>query len=315
MGRLFAICMRAGGNAPLLSELSNKGAGASGAGGKVERPENLVVDLSSVSPPERLRLIDEKVRLEVARVLGLSDPRSINPGQSLFELGLDSLMAMELRRRLGDIAETTFPAALAFNYPNVSALVALVDETVGARAQTAGDAEEIGELLSRIDDLSGAATRFAVGADAARGKRALTGQPDDAKRERLRRLLLERMANAREPQGQKPASASRPIELGPPFERAPRTDDLELSFGQEMIWLQEQMIPEAMLYNLVERFAVKGRLDVELLRRCVEEVVKRHEILRTVYPVVAGRPVQRVEPPYACSLQRRRSPGPPDRGS
>ena len=131
----------------------------------------------------------------------------------------------------------------------------------------------------------------------------MTGQPDDAKRERLRRLLLERMANAREPQGQKPASASRPIELGPPFERAPRTDDLELSFGQEMIWLQEQMIPEAMLYNLVERFAVKGRLDVELLRRCVEEVVKRHEILRTIYPVVAGRPVQRVEPPYACSLQ------------
>jgi acyl transferase domain-containing protein/acyl carrier protein len=144
------------GERSLLSELSNKGAGASGAGGKVERPENLVVDLSSVSPPERLRLIDEKVRLEVARVLGLSDPRSINPGQSLFELGLDSLMAMELRRRLGDIAETTFPAALAFNYPNVSALVALVDETVGARAQTAGDAEEIGELLSRIDDLSGA---------------------------------------------------------------------------------------------------------------------------------------------------------------
>ena len=143
------------GERSLLSELSDASAGASDVGGKVERPANLVVDLSLVSPPERLRLIDENVRLEVARVLGLSDPHSINPGQSLFELGLDSSMAMELRRRLGGIARTTFPAALAFNYPNVSALVALVDETVGAQTQTAGDAEEIGKLLSRIDDLSG----------------------------------------------------------------------------------------------------------------------------------------------------------------
>ena len=76
--------------------------------------------------------------------------------QSLFELGLDSLMAMELRRRLGDIAGTTFPAALAFNYPNLSALITLLDETIAARTQTAGEAEEIGKLLNRIDDLSGA---------------------------------------------------------------------------------------------------------------------------------------------------------------
>ena len=48
--------------------------------------------------------------------------------------------------------------------------------------------------------------------------------------------------------------------------------------------------------------ASRGALDIELLRRCIDEVIKRHEILRTIYPVVAGRPVQRVEPPYPCSL-------------
>ena len=78
-----------------------------------------------------------KIRHEVARVLGLSDPHSIDPRRSLFELGFDSLMAMELRRRLAHIAGTTLPAALAFNYPNVSALVTLLDETIGARIQTA----------------------------------------------------------------------------------------------------------------------------------------------------------------------------------
>src|ERR1700722_11732704 len=143
------------GGRPLLSELSDGNEGTSGAEEKVESPENIVIALSALSPSGRLRVIDEKVRHEIARVLGLSDPHSINPRQSLFELGLDSLMAMELRRRLGDIAGTTFPAALAFNYPNLSALVTLLDETIGARTQTAGQAEEIGELLHRIDDLSG----------------------------------------------------------------------------------------------------------------------------------------------------------------
>jgi amino acid adenylation domain-containing protein len=131
----------------------------------------------------------------------------------------------------------------------------------------------------------------------------LTGQSDDSKRELLRRLLHERMAKPPEPRGDKSLSASSPIEIGAPLERVPRTDDLELSFGQEMIWLQDQMIPEVMFYNVVERFGVKGRLDVELLRRCIDEVTKRHEILRTIYPIIAGRPVQRVEPPHPCSLR------------
>jgi amino acid adenylation domain-containing protein len=131
----------------------------------------------------------------------------------------------------------------------------------------------------------------------------LTDQSNDSKRELLRRLLHERMANPPEPRGHKSLGASSPIEMGPPLERVPRTDDLELSFGQEMIWLQDQMIPEVMFYNVVERFGVKGRLDVELLRRCIDEVTKRHEILRTIYPIVAGWPVQRVEPPHPCSLR------------
>lgn len=131
----------------------------------------------------------------------------------------------------------------------------------------------------------------------------MTDQSNNSKRELLRRLLHERMANPPEPRGHKSLGASSPIEMGPPLERVPRTDDLELSFGQEMIWLQDQMIPEVMFYNVVERFGVKGRLDVELLRRCIDEVTKRHEILRTIYPIVAGWPVQRVEPPHPCSLR------------
>ncbi len=69
----------------------------------------------------------------------------------------------------------------------------------------------------------------------------------------------------------------------PPVTRAPRDGDLELSFGQEMVWLLEQINPEAMFYNVVERYGVRGPLDVGVLRDCVNEVIKRHEALRTVY--------------------------------
>jgi hypothetical protein len=70
-----------------------------------------------------------------------------------------------------------------------------------------------------------------------------------------------------------------------------------------MVWFLEQIFPEAMFYNIADRYRIKGALDVALLRRCIDEVVKRHEVLRTVYPVIAGSPVQRIEPPALCDLR------------
>ena len=69
-----------------------------------------------------------------------------------------------------------------------------------------------------------------------------------------------------------------------------------------MVWLLEQMVPEAMFYNIVERFGIKGRLDVELLRRSFDAVINRHEVLRTVYPTKDGQPFQRIEPSVPCRL-------------
>jgi acyl transferase domain-containing protein/NAD(P)-dependent dehydrogenase (short-subunit alcohol dehydrogenase family)/SAM-dependent methyltransferase/acyl carrier protein len=143
------------GSRPLLSELSSRRERAVDEE-RVKAREVIAVDLSSLAPADRLSMIGEKVRFEVVRLLGLSASHSIDPNQSLFELGLDSLMAMELRRRLGLIAGATLPAALAFNYPNLSALITLLDETIGSRVATPGDADEMSELLDRVDDLSGA---------------------------------------------------------------------------------------------------------------------------------------------------------------
>ena len=126
---------------------------------------------------------------------------------------------------------------------------------------------------------------------------------EDQKRELLRRLLRERTAKQPDPKVQKPLAMPTGAETEPSLKPAPRDGELELSHGQEMVWLLEQIIPEAMFYNVVERFGIKGPLVTDLLRRCIDEVIKRHEALRTIYPMVAGQPVQRIKPPTSCDLR------------
>ena len=129
--------------------------------------------------------------------------------------------------------------------------------------------------------------------------------PLDQKRKLLARLLQERDAQQGAGQAQhvRRGHAKSPEAVAPPLRPIPRGGDLALSFGQERIWVLEQLQPESLFYNVVERFGLSGRLDIELLRRSIEAVVSRHEVLRTTYPSVGGQPVQRIGPPARWNLR------------
>ncbi|MFJ3722520.1 condensation domain-containing protein [Streptomyces sp. NPDC090045] len=73
-------------------------------------------------------------------------------------------------------------------------------------------------------------------------------------------------------------------------------DAMPLSPAQQRIWFFSRLQPEATLYNVSGAARLRGRLDVELLHRCVGEIVGRHEVLRTTYHQVDGVPVQTVRP-------------------
>ncbi|HEX7243557.1 MAG TPA: amino acid adenylation domain-containing protein, partial [Longimicrobiaceae bacterium] len=88
----------------------------------------------------------------------------------------------------------------------------------------------------------------------------------------------------------------------PPLERVPRDRPLPLSFGQQRLWVIHQMDPSSGAYNHLSPFRVRGRLDVRALERALEGVVRRHEALRTVFPVVDGDPVQEVREPGPVPL-------------
>ncbi len=81
--------------------------------------------------------------------------------------------------------------------------------------------------------------------------------------------------------------------------RIPRREGGEpapLSFAQERMWFLDQLDPGTPIYNLFNRVEVSGALSIPILSRCLDELVRRHEALRTVFEVEGGRPLQRILP-------------------
>ena len=71
-----------------------------------------------------------------------------------------------------------------------------------------------------------------------------------------------------------------------------RDDFLPLSYSQQRLWFLEQLDPGSSTYNLFSAYLLKGDLDVSALEQTFNEIVRRHEILRTVFKSEDGNPTQ-----------------------
>ncbi len=74
----------------------------------------------------------------------------------------------------------------------------------------------------------------------------------------------------------------------PPIGMTARDGAAPLSFGQERLWFLEQLEPGNLAYRLTSAMWITGRLDAGALARSLQEVVRRHESLRTTFSTAAG---------------------------
>ena len=102
-----------------------------------------------------------------------------------------------------------------------------------------------------------------------------------AQRALLEQRLMERRTQA--------AARTRIVRRTAPDQPAP------LSYAQELLWLLSQVFDDGVAYNAPGAFQLEGPLDLDLLAHALKALTERHEVLRTVYEVIDGHPMQIVQ--------------------
>jgi len=91
-----------------------------------------------------------------------------------------------------------------------------------------------------------------------------------------------------------PGSSGSPPPAGP---RTPAPGGTyPLSSGQMAVWLQQQFDPSECLYNRPSVLHLEGPIDIPVLERTFDEIVRRHDVLRTIVTETDGLPEQSVRP-------------------
>jgi amino acid adenylation domain-containing protein len=89
----------------------------------------------------------------------------------------------------------------------------------------------------------------------------------------------------------------------PPIREAPRSGPIPLSFAQERVWFLCELDPTAVSYHVPRAVRIAGRFSVAALEQTFDEIVRRHEILRTTFPKIDGRPVQLIHAPGPLEIR------------
>lgn len=85
--------------------------------------------------------------------------------------------------------------------------------------------------------------------------------------------------------------------------RAPIEDGLvPASFAQERLWKLQRALPSLPFFNVLYALRLTSSFDAAVLERSINEIVRRHEILRTIFAVVDGRHVQVIAPELTVPL-------------
>jgi NADPH:quinone reductase-like Zn-dependent oxidoreductase/acyl carrier protein len=126
--RFLSLLPGAGGAALFEAMRSGSGPASPPAAAGRRRREQLLQELRKAPGRKRKSILVARVSEELRAVLGLQPAEPIDPRQGLSTLGMDSLMAVELRSRLQEAFGCALPATLAFEHPTVEAVAEFLSE-------------------------------------------------------------------------------------------------------------------------------------------------------------------------------------------
>jgi amino acid adenylation domain-containing protein len=86
------------------------------------------------------------------------------------------------------------------------------------------------------------------------------------------------------------------------IKRRESQDDNPLSFAQERLWFLDQLQPGDAAYNMPGIAWLEGNLNVAALEQSLNEIIRRHEVLRTTFTIIDGEPAQFISPPVPIEL-------------
>ncbi|HET7392570.1 MAG TPA: condensation domain-containing protein, partial [Candidatus Binatia bacterium] len=129
----------------------------------------------------------------------------------------------------------------------------------------------------------------------AEGERLRLNAPPGVLTDSLRRQVAERKQELLVFLRDNMASAA---STPPPVVRRTTVNPAPLSFAQERLWFLEQLEPGSPVYNLCRAYRLMGKLNLFALEASLNEIVRRHEVLRSVIRVADSQPAQVVQPPF-----------------
>jgi amino acid adenylation domain-containing protein len=74
-----------------------------------------------------------------------------------------------------------------------------------------------------------------------------------------------------------------------------REEPLPLSFAQARLWVFDRLNPDSAVYNVAGAVRLKGRLNLMALEQSFNEIIRRHEVLRTRFTILDGQPIQDIQ--------------------
>ena len=290
----------------LLREVVSRSLGGNPPAGDARGFEAGIDILRCAPGQERQRLLEAYLRDHAASKLGLT-PSRLDIQLPLNHLGVDSLIAAELRAQIERDLGIVVPVVKLLEWPSVAGLAdwlgdqlsggrpTQLDPTVSANPSAtqpngvpAQDATDVAgarwiDLLGHVPDLSDDDVDELLREVLAAGEGPDTSIDIASLSAGEKRVLLSRLLKER---AEVSASAH------------------PLSYGQRSMWFLHRLAPGSPAYTITYAGRISGDLDVPALEHAAQALVDRHAILRTTYTVRDDQPVQLVHPQWPVRIAR-----------